>query len=280
MKNFIVRACTGLAYAVLLVGCVVYSPVSAYVFFGLVTVACLMEFGAVVNNHAEASLPRPINALGGFLLVSAVWLMATGGNGAGKMAAAWGALMLYILVRELYVRADNSLRNWALCFASQCYIAIPFSLIPLLSIYYSPSSDTLSYQWIYPLALFIFLWCNDTGAYLFGCTLSRYLSWKLFPRISPKKSWVGSIGGGLLTLAASAVIWHFYPQMPLWRWMGFALVVVVFGTWGDLVESLLKRQLGIKDSGRMLPGHGGFLDRFDSALLSIPAVVIYMILSA
>lgn len=280
MKNFLIRACTGIAYVVLLVGCVIYSPVSAYVFFGLVAVACLMEFGAVVNNHAGASVPRPINALGGFLLVSAVWLLSTGGNGAGKMAAAWGALMLYILVRELYVRADNPLRNWALCFASQCYIAIPFSLIPLLSIYYSPSNDTLSYQWIYPLSLFIFLWCNDTGAYLFGCTLSRYLPWKLFPRISPKKSWVGSIGGGLLTVAASVAIWHFFPQMPLWRWMGFALVVVVFGTWGDLVESLLKRQLNIKDSGNMLPGHGGFLDRFDSALLSIPAVVIYMILSA
>lgn len=280
MKNFLIRACTGLAYVLLLVGCVTYSPVSAYVFFGLVAVACLMEFGAVVNNHAGASLPRPINALAGFLLVSAVWLVSTGGNGAGKMAAAWGALMLYILVRELYVRADNPLRNWALCFASQCYIAMPFSLIPLLSIYYSPSQDALSYQWIYPLALFVFLWCNDTGAYLFGCTLSRYFPWKLFPRISPKKSWVGSIGGGLLTVTASAVIWYFCPQMPLWRWMGFALVVVVFGTWGDLVESLLKRQLNIKDSGRMLPGHGGFLDRFDSALLSIPAVVIYMILSA
>ncbi|MBQ2519408.1 MAG: phosphatidate cytidylyltransferase, partial [Bacteroidaceae bacterium] len=99
------------------------------------------------------------------------------------------------------------------------------------------------------------------------------------PSISPKKSWVGSVGGGLLTLLLSVVAWRVFPDtLSLWRWLGFALVVVVFGTWGDLVESRLKRQLGIKDSGQILPGHGGLLDRFDSALLAIPAVVAYFVL--
>ena len=123
---------------------------------------------------------------------------------------------------------------------------------------------------------------NDTFAYLCGCTLQKYIPYKLFPRISPKKSWIGSIGGGLFTLLAAVIIWRLdngQSSMPLLRWLGFALVIVVFGTWGDLVESLIKRQLGIKDSGHVLPGHGGMLDRFDSALLTIPASVIYFILT-
>ena len=128
------------------------------------------------------------------------------------------------------------------------------------------------------LALFIFLWANDTGAYCVGSLLSKRFPAKLFERISPKKSWVGSIGGGLLCLGVGVLLWYCFSassHLSLLQWMGFALVVCIFGTWGDLVESLLKRQLGIKDSGNILPGHGGMLDRFDSALLAIPASIVY-----
>ena len=99
---------------------------------------------------------------------------------------------------------------------------------------------------------------------------------RLFERVSPKKSWEGSIGGGVVAIASSFVFAHFWPIMPVWQWVGLSAVVVVFGTWGDLTESLLKRQLGVKDSGNILPGHGGLLDRFDSALMAIPAAVIYL----
>lgn len=280
MKNLCVRALTGAIYVILLVGCTVYSPVSSFFFFGIVAAASLFEFGTVVNRYAGASLPRAINALAGFVLVAAVWLYCINSDTAPRVMALYGALLLYILVSELYRRADDPIRNWAFAFASQIYVAIPFAMLPMLSLKYDEAANALAYQWIFPLSLFVFLWTNDTGAYLTGCTLSRYIPYKLFPRISPKKSWIGSIGGALLTLAASVLIWHLVPDsLPLWRWMGFALVVVFFGTWGDLVESLLKRQLGIKDSGNVLPGHGGLLDRFDSALLSIPAVVLYFILS-
>ena len=124
-----------------------------------------------------------------------------------------------------------------------------------------------------PLSVFIFLWASDSGAYLVGSLIGKH---RLFERISPKKSWEGSIGGGVLALVAAWALWYFFPIMSLWQWIGMALVVVVFGTWGDLVESLLKRQLGIKDSGHILPGHGGILDRFDSSMLAVPAVVIYL----
>ena len=280
MRNLIVRTLTGAVYVLLLVGCTVYSPVSAFFFFAAVAAATLWEFGSLMNTHLGAAMPRPINAMAGVVLAAAVWLSAIASPQTAQMFALYGLLMLYIIISGLYRHTQKPLKDWALCFASQIYIALPFALLPLLSIVYDEMAGSMAYNWIYPLALFIFLWVNDTFAFLCGCSLSRYIPAKLFPRISPKKSWIGSIGGGLFTLAAAVVIWWWQPEtMPLLRWLGFALVIIVFGTWGDLVESLIKRQLGIKDSGHILPGHGGLLDRFDSALLAIPASVIYFMLT-
>ena len=281
LHSLIIRTLTGAIYVLLLVGCTIYSPVSAFFFFAVVAAATLWEFGTLMNTHLEARMPRPINAMAGVVLVAAVWLSAIASPQTSQMFALYGLLLLYIISSSLYRHSENPLKDWALCLASQLYIAVPFALLPLLSIVYDASSSTLAYNWIYPLALFIFLWVNDTFAYLCGCSLQKYIPAKLFPRISPKKSWIGSIGGGLFTLLAAIIIWWWQPEtMPLLRWLGFALVVIVFGTWGDLVESLIKRQLGIKDSGNVLPGHGGMLDRFDSALLVIPASVIYFILTS
>ena len=289
MRNLIVRTLTGAVYVLLLVGCTVYSPVSAFFFFAAVAAATLWEFGSLMNTHLGAAMPRPINAMAGVVLAAAVWLSAIASPQTAQMFALYGLLMLYIIISGLYRHTQKPLKDWALCFASQIYIALPFALLPLLSIVYDEMAGSMAYNWIYPLALFIFLWVNDTFAFLCGCSLSRYIPAKLFPRISPKKSWIGSIGGGLFTLAAAVIIWRLdngqwsmvngQSSMPLLHWLGFALVVIVFGTWGDLVESLIKRQLGIKDSGHILPGHGGLLDRFDSALLTIPASVIYFILT-
>ena len=258
MKNLIIRTLTGAVYVLLLVGCTVYSPVSAFFFFAAVAAATLWEFGSLMNTHLGAAMPRPINAMAGVVLAAAVWLSAIASPQTAQMFALYGLLMLYIIISGLYRHTQKPLKDWALCFASQIYIALPFALLPLLSIVYDEMAGSMAYNWIYPLALFIFLWVNDTFAFLCGCSLSRYIPAKLFPRISPKKSWIGSIGGGLFTLAAAVVIWWWQPEtMPLLRWLGFALVIIVFGTWGDLVESLIKRQLGIKDSGHILPGHGG-----------------------
>ena len=128
--------------------------------------------------------------------------------------------------------------------------------------------------------MFFFLWVNDAGAYICGSLLGKH---KLFPRISPGKSWEGSIGGGILVMIVAVIIWHLSEQydvndlqLSALQWAGLGLVVVVFGTWGDLVESLFKRTLGIKDSGNILPGHGGMLDRFDSTLMAFPAAVVYL----
>ena len=279
MKNLVTRTLTGLVYVVLLAGSTIYSPVSAVFFFGIVAAATLFEFGTVMNNHAGASIPRAINALAGFILVAAVWLFCIGSASASHIIALWALLSLYIMVSELYRHSQDSIRNWSLALASQLYVALPFALLPLLSISRDDMAGRMVYTWIYPLSLFIFLWVNDTFAYLSGLTLHKFFPWKLFPSVSPKKTWVGSIGGCLFTLLASVAIWYVQPgTLSVLQWLGFAAVVVVSGTFGDLVESHLKRQLDIKDSSHILPGHGGLLDRFDSCLLAIPAVTIYFLL--
>lgn len=136
-----------------------------------------------------------------------------------------------------------------------------------------------TFDYLLPLSIFIFLWANDTGAYCTGSLLGKH---KLFPRISPGKSWEGSIGGGIFVLIIAGIIGYLVNNngmahhVGMAEWIGLGLVVVVFGTWGDLVESLFKRTLGIKDSGKILPGHGGMLDRFDSSLMALPAAVIYL----
>lgn len=273
MKNFIIRAITGLTFAAVLIGSILYSLESLTLLFSIVAALSIWEFGSIVNTHAGANMNRLISTVAGFYLVFATgWFQL--GLISGRDFMPYLLTLVYLLVSELYRKEENPLKNWAYAFASQIYIALPFALLMVLGMV---GKCDFNNHYILPLSVFIFLWMSDTGAYLVGSLLSRYFPAKLFPRISPKKSWVGSIGGGLLCLAAAWGIYAYEPKyMELWQWMGLALTVCVFGTWGDLVESLLKRQVGIKDSGNILPGHGGLLDRFDSSLLAIPAAVVYI----
>ena len=182
--------------------------------------------------------------------------------------------VVYLLVSELYLKSEHALNNWAYTMMSQMYVALPFASLNILA--YQPEASYsigVAYAGMLPFSVFVFLWASDSGAYCFGSLFGRH---KLFPRISPNKSWEGSVGGGLVAVAASQIFACFEPSLGRWEWLGLSLTVVIFGTWGDLVESLLKRQLRIKDSGNILPGHGGMLDRFDSSLLAIPASVIYL----
>lgn len=280
MNNFLLRTATAVVYVALLVGCTVWQPVSAYIFYTLVAFGATLEFCSLMNRHYGAQVNTPIVGFSSAMLVSVAWLLQINGQEgeSSRFLVVYGFTQLFLLISELYRQSDNPLRNWALAFAAQFYTALPFALLPYIGIHQDAYTNTPVYEWVYILALFIFLWANDTGAYLVGSMLGRYIPYKLFPRISPNKSWVGSIGGGLLTLAAAWAVYLVRPaDLSLIQWLGMALMVVFFGTWGDLVESMLKRQLGIKDSGRVIPGHGGVLDRFDSALLAIPAVALYFL---
>lgn len=275
MKTLVTRTITGVFFVAALVGCVVWSEMSFALFFALIAGLGVWEFSLNVNRHAGAAVNPFIASMAAVVLVLTVGRCCSMQVNYALFLPFVGTL-LYLLISELYRKAENPLKNWAYAFAAQLYVALPLSMISLLAYHLDIKNGLVVFDWFLPLSVFIFLWSSDSGAYLFGSSLSRYFPAKLFPRISPGKSWVGSIGGGVLTLIVAAVLWHFRPELlNLPQWLGLGLVVCVFGTWGDLVESLFKRQLGIKDSGNVLPGHGGILDRFDSALLAIPAAVIY-----
>lgn len=272
MKNFIQRAITGILFVAVIIGCILYNPLLFGILFAGITALTIREFAGLVNQKENVGVNRTLTMVGGSYLFLAImgycWNIYD-----SKIFIPYLVILIYIMIRELYLKQNNPIHNWAYSMMSQLYIALPFALLNVLAFHTDITQSSVQYNPIIPLSVFIFIWINDTGAYCVGSTCGKH---RLFERISPKKSWEGSIGGGILAILISLVMAHFYPFMSVFAWIGFALTVVVFGTWGDLVESLFKRQLGIKDSGSILPGHGGWLDRFDSALLAIPAVVIYL----
>lgn len=272
-NNFIQRAVTGVLFVIVLVGCILYSPLSFGILFTIISVLSVHEFAQLVSKSSEVSINKTITALGGAYLFLALMSFCTQQSVGARVFLPYLGLLLYMMITELYLKKKNPTGNWAYSMLSQLYVALPFALLNVLAFQNSPETGSVTYNPIPPLSIFVFIWLSDTGAYCVGSLIGKH---RLFERISPKKSWEGSIGGGIFSIASSLGFAHFFPFMPGWQWVGLAIVVVIFGTWGDLTESLMKRQLGIKDSGNILPGHGGMLDRFDSALMAIPAAVVYL----
>lgn len=283
MKNFITRTITGILFVAIMVTGICLRGDAMILLFALITGLTLWEFTGLVNEHvADTTVNRFITTAAGVYL-----FLAFAGYGTGIVPPSafipYLLTLIYLFISELYLKQKNPIQDWAYTMLSQLYIALPFSMINVLSFQADPLSGQIAYHWLLPMSVFIFLWANDTGAYCTGSLFGRH---KLFPRVSPGKTWEGSIGGAVIVLIIAAVISHFAgsdaslstlnAQMSTLKWLGLGLVVVFFGTWGDLVESLFKRTLGIKDSGNILPGHGGMLDRFDSSLMAIPAAVIYL----
>ncbi len=271
MKNLIQRTITGVLFVAAVTGCILYHPLSFGILFAVIIALTIYEFASLVNQKEDISINPFFNMIGGSYLFFAI--MGYCRSYSAEVFIPYLILWIYIIVRELYLKQSNPVNNWAYSFMSQLYIALPFALLNVLAFHIDMEQSQILYEPIIPLSVFIFIWINDSGAYCIGSLCGRH---RLFKRISPKKSWEGSIGGGVFAIITALIMAHFYPFISVPVWIGFALVVVIFGTWGDLVESLFKRQLGIKDSGNILPGHGGWLDRFDSALIAIPAVVVYL----
>lgn len=273
MKNFIIRALTGIAIVAVQVLCTYLSPLSLAGLFLLLTALTVNEFLGIVSLKGQVQVNRPIVIVGSCYLFFAFWLNCLTRGGSLVVFAPYLVFLLYCYIKELYSHHDNPIVNLGVTMLSQIYIVLPLSLINLLAFGNFACFSGEAPFYAIPLAIYIFIWASDTGAYLSGSLLGRH---KLFPRISPKKSWEGSVGGALLTVGAAVAVAHFYGFMNVWQWIGMALVVVVFGTYGDLTESMIKRHLGIKDSGNILPGHGGLLDRLDSMFFAIPAVIMYL----
>ena len=271
-NNFIQRTITGIIFVAVLVGGILGGPVSFSILFALITALTIREFGTIVSKQDGVQINESICMLAGvFLFFGFAYIgIAPGQN---EILIPYLFLIIYLMIAELYLKRKNPLHNIAYTMMSQMYIALPFAALNILAFHTSLTGSASEYNPILPLSIFVFTWINDTGAYCTGVLFGKH---RLFERISPKKSWEGSIGGGVFSTIAAVIMAHFFPFMPLGVWIGLGLTVVVFGTWGDLTESLLKRTLGIKDSGNILPGHGGMLDRFDSTLMAVPASVIYL----
>ena len=275
MKNFLIRAVTGILFVIVLAGCILWNPLSCAILAALAAALVVFELCTLLNQDGKVQVNRYLSALAGACLVFSVFTFRIDPAVSTRLFLPYPALLLYLFIAELYRKQPNPIGNWAATLMSQLYAALPFALLALLAVSRESETGAIFYNPVLPLSVFIFLWLSDTGAYMVGSLIGKH---RLFERISPKKSWEGSIGGALLAVASALALAHYFPLMSIGQWIGLALTVVVFGTWGDLCESLLKRQLGVKDSGNSLPGHGGWLDRFDSALLAIPAAVVYLYL--
>lgn len=270
MKNFIQRAITGIIFVAVLIGCIIGSPFSFGILFAIISGMATYEFCNLVNKQEDVDINRNICTLGSVFLFFCFFYYGINPTDTGIFIP-YLILFVYLMISELYLKKSNPIHNWAYSMLSQVYVGLPFALLNVLA--FQSIEATSYYQFILPLSIFIFIWINDTGAYCTGMLFGKH---RLFERISPKKSWEGSIGGAVFCIAAAFALAHWVPVMNTMEWIGMALTVVIFGTWGDLTESLMKRHLGIKDSGNILPGHGGMLDRFDSAIMAIPATVVYL----
>jgi cytidylyltransferase family len=276
-KNLVTRAITGVLFVAIMVGGFT-DPRFMVILFAIITGMTLWEYTGLVSEIKDVSVNRFISTVAGvyfFLAIAGQRMMLVQGF---SVFIPYILTIVYLIISELYLKAENPINNWAYTMLGQMYITLPFSLINVLA-FQNDANGNLTVDMLLPLSIFIFLWTNDTGAYCSGSLFGKH---KLFPRISPAKSWEGSIGGGIFVIGAAALIGYltYNPEAPnllgIPQWIGLGIVVAVFGTWGDLVESLFKRTLGIKDSGNILPGHGGMLDRFDSSLMAIPAAVVYL----
>jgi len=175
-----------------------------------------------------------------------------------------------VFVFELYRNKENPFLNIGTTLMSIVYAVVPVAFLNYIYFYGAPFTGP-PYQFI--LAFFVLIWINDSMAFVVGVLLGKH---KLFPRISPKKSWEGFFGGLVFTALAGYGFFMFFDSLVLWQWLGYALLITIFATFGDLIESMLKRDFEVKDSGNILPGHGGMLDRFDGVLLASPGTFLYL----
>ena len=277
LTNMIMRAFTGVLFVTIMVTCF-FQPIAMVFLFALITCLSLWEYSGLVNNIEDVTINRFISTVAGVYLFLAISAVNSGFVQTNAVFMPYLLTIIYLFVSELYTKNKNAVHDLSYTMLGQMYVALPLSMINVLA-FRTATDGNIHFYYLLPLSVFIFLWTSDTGAYCVGSLFGKH---KLFPRISPAKSWEGSIGGGTLVLFAAflvSILDQSYGNLSglnTLQWLGLGLVVTISGTWGDLVESLIKRTLGIKDSGTILPGHGGMLDRFDSSLLAIPASAVYI----
>ncbi|WP_238395693.1 phosphatidate cytidylyltransferase [Pontibacter pudoricolor] len=265
LSNLNQRIIIGVLGAALFVGSILVSEWTYFVLFLLLTIVGLLEFYRLAATQGI----KPNKTLGaalGALFYILIFLIEKELVRSELLYLTLPLLGL-VFVLELYRKQPQPFTNIAFTLLGVLYIALPFGLLHKLGYL----NDT--YNWQPILGLMLLIWASDTGAYIAGKNFGKR---KLFPRISPGKTWEGWAGGMLLTLAVAYGLSVYFQDLALYQWLGIGIIVSIFGVFGDLVESMLKRSLDVKDSGTLLPGHGGILDRFDSLIIVIPFIVAFL----
>jgi len=273
LRNLITRTLAGAVFVSITIGSIFWHPMAVFVLFFFFNAMALFEFSRMFKNQGY-----PIQSFSIILMGSLAYLLI--GLYANSILGShiiWGFIpLLFILfISTLYQKTDRPFELLGIKLLSIIYISIPFGLFNIVE-----NIGPITSQENQPLFLvffFVLVWASDTFAYLSGVSFGKH---KLFERISPKKSWEGSIGGALGTMIIAYTIGYYSGIFNPWIWVLLSLVIVITATYGDLVESLLKRQLKVKDSGHIMPGHGGILDRFDAAIFSIPFYLFLLYLLA
>lgn len=271
MKVLVQRSLTGIAFAaIMLVGIIVHQYVFAVV-FSVFLLLTLFEFYKISENIGYEPSAK-IGLICGFLLFIIFFL-------AGSHVIPYRYIFLAILIPlftllpDLFDKRKNGFKNSMITIAGIIYIALPYSLLSFI-IYPWNVADGKFYRWVL-IGIFLIIWMYDSMAYVFGSMLGKH---KICARISPKKSWEGLIGGAVFAIIMGIINSVIFHELSLTNWVVIAILIVIFGTSGDFFESKLKREAGVKDSGSILPGHGGMLDRFDTVLFAVPVIFVWITL--
>ncbi len=275
MKGLLKRAFTAIVFVIVMLGGLFGGRYSFIGLFALITALCLWEFlGLVLHNEAKKDFYRKLIGLGlgimPFILASIVQLNFIPDRESFIVMAAllFSPFVFLCFVFELYTQSEKPFMNIAYLVLGLFYIGIPFALLDFIA---------FSGEYFYATTVFgllLMTWTNDTMAYFIGSQLGKT---PLFPRISPKKTWEGTMGGVAVTFLVAYILSIYITDLNLMNWMVLAIIIAIFGSLGDLVESMLKRSHQIKDSGSLLPGHGGLLDRFDGFIFMLPFAAAYLL---
>ncbi|ROT47529.1 phosphatidate cytidylyltransferase [Candidatus Cardinium hertigii] len=269
-NNFLQRFLSGLFFTPVVIFAIFWSPWTYFFLFFYVMGLSMLEFYKLIKQAHVA--PMRIYGIGlGLLCYTITFTYYLQHDFSSIIGYCAMPLIALIYIAALYSRKPtNPFLDIAATFLGIVYIALPCSILHGLAFF----NGSYSYQLI--LGLLLIVWSQDVGAYLVGSTIGKI---KLFERISPQKTWEGVGGGALFAIVVSYMVAYFLTIIPLWQWLSIAVITIFTGSYGDLVASLLKRSVDAKNSSEMIPGHGGILDKIDSLLLTIPAVVTFLKIS-
>ena len=272
-RNLITRAVAGAVYATILLFGVLYNQYSFVIVFGTTLIFALNEFYRLIEQKTPHLISKLFNILFGisiflsaYLFLEEITILA--------LPIISVTYLLFLFASTIVIKRPDIFNTIIYSFFGQLYITFPLCLLLLISYEYK-LPNTL-YYYAFVLAILIFIWVNDTFAFLTGITLGKH---KLLERISPKKTIEGFVGGIFFTVLAGIGFSYLFVEYTIYFWIGFALIASLFATLGDLFESLIKRTYKVKDSDNLIPGHGGILDRIDSLLIVVPAIYVYLLIT-